>query len=241
MRKCRYIIVRLGAILTVSATLSACQLPHEPSSKSRTAVSSEHKVEAKTSSAKHQSSQGTSIKDKTTRTIETPWGPKEIYDPVKDPEFIKLFQDYRDTYDNGPYPECFKAGVGGPYTGPDCLGNFYTVFKRQGLRRIVDLDLARVGCAQVIDNSCVGGSVGFFAKNCGTNHNFGSAELSQCEAHNYRILLPRVQPLITACELNGQRYDAYSYKTEPDIEKAMQDFAEIQCYRWTPGWEESSP
>ncbi len=175
------------------------------------------------------------------RTLQTPWGPRDIYDPAKDPEVKKLFEDYRNVYENGPYPTCFRSGRRSEYTGADCIEDFYSIFVKQGFRRVVDLDLGRVGCKQVIDNSCGGGSVDFFAKNCGKEHNFGSAELSQCEKDNYRILLPRGQALITACDLNERRYDAYAYKTEPDIEKALQHFSEIQCISWTPNWEQNAP
>ena len=170
---------------------------------------------------------------KYTRYIETPWGLKSIYDPAKDPKVIEEFRQYRNEYPQ--VFEGFQSGQNRKLSGN--RRSFYTQFTRNGFRRIVDLDLARIGCMAVIDNSCTGGSTNFFAKNCGTEHNFGNAELSQCEKDNYNIVLPRGGVLVTKCEMNSKQYDAYLYKTEPDLTKALEHFTEIQCYNWDETFE----
>lgn len=65
-------------------------------------------------------------KPKMTRTIETPWGPGEIYDPIQDPDFVEAFKSFRGVHHENEdeflktYNEVFGSKIYANYAALGC-------------------------------------------------------------------------------------------------------------------------
>ena len=111
------------AILLLSSLIWACGgqiVAPEPSAQTPTS-----KIEAINAQA---------VSSRYTRSIETPWGPGEIYDPVQDPEFIRDFRDFR-----GIHHENENAFL-------------KTYNNKYGAR--IYANYAALGCGKIQDQSC---------------------------------------------------------------------------------------
>ena len=123
---------------------------------------------------------------KPTKTIKTPNGPVEIYDPTKDVEVIQIFKKW---YEDDRYSILDYSEYLGRSKEWDVL------LRAEALQ---SLDLKRAGCEAVIQgngrlesyNQVEKGGLKprvkllYFTKNCGNQHNFGAYELTKCEANN---------------------------------------------------------
>jgi len=69
-----------------------------------------------------------------TKPVQTPWGSKEIYDPVKDPDFIEAFKNFRGIH----------------HEQEDVFWKQYT--ETFGARHYTDF--ARIGCGKIQDRTC---------------------------------------------------------------------------------------
>lgn len=141
---------------------------------------------------------------KPTKTIETPWGPREIYDPVQDPKINEIFKIW---YEENKYSIIDYS----EYLGQSEKWNIFL-----DAEALQALDLKRVGCESVIQansrlesyNALTKNGLNeriqtlYFLKDCGNQHNFGSPKLSVCE-HRSKSLLPRAEGRRVAYELNS--------------------------------------
>ena len=151
---------------------------------------------------------------KPTKTIQTPNGSVEIYDPAQDSAFIAAFSIYR------------KSGYS--FDEEQILNKRY----RNNFGRRVILDHARAGCKVMTDSICQNHATYLFEKDCGDAHNFTKLELSKCETDNYRILLPPGAVGIENCELNGQIHRSQAHKDAPDLASSIKLYTETECKVW---------
>ena len=109
------------------------------------------------------------------KTVETPWGPKEIYDYSNDPnviyfyERVKLFRKEKKL--NG-IPQGFD----------DEQEKFWREYIVKA-RKTSELDLARIGCVEIITSSCNKIKIGI-DRECTPKNNLGLYPPTACEREN---------------------------------------------------------
>ena len=135
-----------------------------------------------------------STKGKPTKTLVTPNGSQEVYDPTQDPEIRKLF---REIYDHNRNPD--NADVKYDYRR---AGPIFT--KAQAIQQN---DLLRAGCVSLIVPVTTGVSTGPPKQFpvC-EKVNWGSASFSACEKKNIDLnLIVQTIECVTPCisDLNG--------------------------------------
>jgi len=111
---------------------------------------------------------------KPTKTVQTPWGDKQVYDPTQDPEIIEAFEYVKQTHQQ--YGPNAKYGE---------LKRYDNLFAQ--IRNIQYFDMGRLGCQKIQRPTC-GYSNNDFSENqirtnC-SNQSFGSPTLNKCEQEN---------------------------------------------------------
>jgi len=127
---------------------------------------------------------------KPTKTIETPWGPREVYDPTQDVEIKSIFKKWyeENQYSAKEYKEHNQAD--------------YEIINTA--REINRLDMKRLGCLDVDTNDGESVAVAtkhgrnntfdYFKGSCGVDHNFGSLNLTQCEKSKQLHIKTKIKP-----------------------------------------------
>ena len=133
------------------------------------------------------------VAGKPTKTIDTPWGPREVYDPTQDP---KLREDFKGWYyhpDQISYSE-YSYGVARKISrlneakGTSIKERDRSIRFRFYARRLQGLDYARHQCMrQTYSGGCREEDF-VFKEPCLTDHNLHSEDLSECEKENYAPL-----------------------------------------------------
>jgi len=151
---------------------------------------------------------------KPTKTVQTPWGDKQVYDPVQDPEVIAAFN-----YVYQELPKQLKTLDGdSDVFGSEVEQNFTNYAKRfELIRNIQDNDLLRVGCSHSINTySCdfeEREAKTSIPRYC-TQVSFGSATLNECEKQNSSWIMKDVIALSQSpCvkDLRGKDYALMSF------------------------------
>jgi len=147
--------------------------------------------------------------------IQTPSGPIKIYDPKQDPAVRVAYEivAFREPID-GP-PKHVTTG-----TQKNHANDF---LKRSA--RTHGLDWARAGCMDIA-NRLGGNFQTVFEKDCGAEHDFGSAELSACEKSNML--------LVKHAEIPGIIYDNNRVRITPmkTIEERFNLGRTFYCRKW---------
>jgi len=146
--------------------------------------------------------------DKPTKTVQTPWGDKQVYDPTQDPEIIEIFEYVsKQNKENG-------------FRGREGLSSYKNLFK--DVNQIQFNDMLRTGCVSpsFFESGCrkrpdyVKNEV---PKNCPTL-NFGKANLNRCE-QQFLTSNPDdpMAPIQLGClKLKGDYFDAIGSKQISD-------------------------
>ncbi len=82
-----------AAALSMSVTLAGCASPQAKTTKTETPTKTAETVSAETFTTETFTTEG-----KPTKTIETPWGPREIYDPAQD---VAVMSSIEEIYESG--------------------------------------------------------------------------------------------------------------------------------------------
>ncbi len=116
------------------------------------------------------------------KTVETPWGPRELYDPSKDPEFIQAVSDI---YAQGDVTYGDLSIHNSAHLHPHLPGD--VAFVRDAILT-QRLDMARAGCKGSYHYSYKPEPVEVgLARQC-TDSQFGAPKLSYCEQENWRAI-----------------------------------------------------
>ncbi len=128
---------------------------------------------------------------KPTKTIETPWGAREVYDPAQDAEVRAAFYILHDAQRR--YHRKFKR-----YQNRTSLDDFLTTKKIKDdslsvahdtvrkAERISAYDFMRIGCARPFNYSlqCTCATRDAFSEKCGDTSSLGSSILTECEENS---------------------------------------------------------
>jgi len=151
-------IIRLNSILIAALpvlTLIGCESANKPTN-----------VDTPTVTVENFTTQG-----KPTKTVQTPWGEKEVYDPAQDPEIIEAFEYVKRTHQR--YGSIEKY---------DELKTYDKLFET--VRDIQYYDMGRTGCQEITRQAC-GVYFEVFIENKIRNScplpSFGSPSLDDCE------------------------------------------------------------
>ena len=108
---------------------------------------------------------------KPTKTIETPWGPREVYDSAHDPDIIRFFDEFRTSANTFNVEEFYSPSR-----------HFSRDLSRaQGASK---LDLARIGCVEIINYACQRVRIKIDPV-CDFNTTLGQSSSSPCEVRNF--------------------------------------------------------
>ena len=130
---------------------------------------------------------------KPTKTIETPWGPKEIYDPVQDNEIIQAYSKIKKQNYNS-IKELYADGSSYDYANHDVELLFLA-------REIHHLDVMRSGCKRLISYECGtsrNGDVRLLKNSCDVSSVLGHPR-SACEGDFYS---QKIQSRANGCALD---------------------------------------
>ena len=111
---------------------------------------------------------------KPTKTVQTPWGDKQVYDPTQDPEIIEAFEYVKNIHQQY-----------GPNAKYDELKRYDILFSQ--IRNIQYLDMGRLGCQKIDRPTCGYSNIDFSKNQIGSNCSnlaFGSPILNKCEREN---------------------------------------------------------
>ena len=112
------------------------------------------------------------IEGKPTKTIETPWGPREVYDALQDEELRVIFDAYiRAVQTDAPDKQTDKLFAA--VVSAELANNH---------------DFSRIGCNRVLDNLCVVGRAKASYADCSAHFTMGSPVLSECEKSNQTFI-----------------------------------------------------
>jgi len=145
---------------------------------------------------------------KPTKTIETPWGPRKVYDPAQDPSVAFFFKKWRD----------------GQYAGASFPSEWAEVIYEA--KRVQALDYARHQCMR---QAFVGGcyEVDFvFKRNCDGQQNFHSKTLTSCESENYVTLWNSEN------KCRFQKGYSFSHFNAATLKQSLQNYFHIDCLVW---------
>ena len=138
---------------------------------------------------------------KPTKTVQTPWGDKQVYDPTQDPEIIEAFEYVsKQNKENG-------------FRGREGLSSYRTLFK--DVKQIQFNDMLRTKCVSPnflghLCNERTHYSANAIAENC-SPPNFGQASLNLCESKSLTIHPDNEEQNLSirsylACEKNNYDY-----------------------------------
>ena len=152
---------------------------------------------------------------KPTKTIETPWGPREIYDPAKDEEFLYKTRDY---FNNSGSPS-------------QTLSDVKQIYESEFQQSLL-YDYGRIGCKRLTTAFCSRRSTDYFKEPCPENQNFGEPKLSQCETDNLKIVLPPAQVLVGKCMLHGTIHESLASRGKSSKSVSRDEFFKMECTEW---------
>jgi len=121
----------------------------------------------------HISSEMFTTKGKPTKTINTPWGAKEIYDPMKD-EDVKLAIKNLYLRQDTSFGEVSRSSKLITISEPEDIELIKTA------RKTHYFDVLRLGCRQPVEIPCQYYGTMYFKQTC-PNLSFGSSQLNECE------------------------------------------------------------
>lgn len=206
---------RGAAMAVLSAALLGCSNTESLSSKAQTEFS------------KPTAAEDFTTKGKPKKTIETPWGPREIYDPAQDPEMLDFYLGVFKTqfYEN---PNRQKA------TSPNL---HFTSEQREVFNSLVDgfnvhrLDIARIGCVKAKTPTC-GLLKHYITPNCDLEDSLGRAKLTPCESENSTKLSLQLTPVMF-CEYDGnKRHLNINHVVYKSAETYLEAHTSFQCEIW---------
>lgn len=211
--------VKRGAAMAVlSAALLGCS--------NTESLSSQAKTETQAEAPRPIAANEFTTKDKPTKTIETPWGPREIYDPAQDEEFRAIYRKWFDAdFKNyNPYQLSPKNSIETHSTLSN--GSYFS-----DSMLLVQVDYLRSGCALTVQGTCFYNEY-IFKTDCKAEHKFGSLELSKCEAENITYLSVG-NGVAGGCPFKGERlHTGDSFKKESDYELSLSKFTDFECRIW---------
>lgn len=177
--------------------------------------SSEGRAEAKFATPQLSSAEGFTTKGKPTKTIETPWGPREVFDP-KYYSGVSTYYSYLREISNKSRTNAQSLKL-------------QELFKSvRDAQRIQALDYARHQCMQQRYAGCA--EVDFvFKANCGEIENLHSSELSECESQNYITLWPSV----SRCSFDDAERFHLKVLTAPTLDEALDIALSRECKIWS--------
>ena len=145
---------------------------------SQQSVAVEAKSIAQSESSSEFDPESFTTEGKPTKTIETPWGPREVYDPAQDEEILKAIEDI---YQRG---DVFFGDVHRvPLDRPVKADKLKSVRLIRHARIIQSLDMSRAGCRIIYSVPCQAWTTTVFTASCPVP-NFGHPDLSDCEKRN---------------------------------------------------------
>ena len=129
---------------------------------------------------------------KPTKTIQTPWGDKQLYDPTQDPEIIEAFEYVKNIHKQY-----------GPNEKYDELKRYDILFSQ--IRNIQYLDMGRLGCQDIRRPNCNdifdNFSKNSIPQNC-LKPSFGSPILDTCEVDHTTLISEYEDHLLPLSEAN---------------------------------------
>ena len=158
------------------------------------------------------------------KTIQTPWGPREIPDQSKNPELIAIVTILERYYSNNQQREL----------SVDDWRYFSKVASVQSI------DYLRLGCAKLRDNGCALNRY-LFIEDCGDKHAIGSSSLSECEKKNQRWIV-RNAIGYKSCKINGADNTPFfiEIKERRDLTTSQRvtNLLKAECIMWRgqPDW-----
>lgn len=120
---------------------------------------------------------------KPTKTIETPWGPYEVYDPAQDEEVLAAIEEIYNQGDT-TFGDLERNGRYG-YKNEFRVEPQGTAKLIRRVRRVQYYDLMRLGCSIPQAVPCEPRGITFLQAKC-EDSIFGSYKLSKCEKENLR-------------------------------------------------------
>jgi len=155
-----------------------------------------------------------SSEGKPTKTIETPWGPREVFDPKYHPGVKEYYKYLRGIHGmNRTNAQNLK------------LQKLYEPVREA--QKIQALDYARHQCMKQLYAGC--SEVDFvFKSNCGGNKKLHSLVLSECENENYSALWPSV----SRCSFNEPENFRLKVLTAPSLNEALDIALSRECKIW---------
>lgn len=177
-------------------------------------------------------------KGEPTKTMETPWGEKEIYDPTNDQDVISAFKRVK----NKKYEkikDLYRDGSGSEYEF--ATDDLRLIFSS---RNIHHLDVMRSGCKHLISFECGASWVGDYKStkdSCNVTSLMGRSQQA-CEMNVYSLYL---QSRANGCMINvSDRPNIYYQllnvdavgrpKIPPakDLQLQLKYFFDYQCLKW---------
>ena len=168
---------------------------------------------------------------KPTKTINTPEGPREIYDPVQDEEIRLAFKAvYDKQYEKAEYWNSVKRGKIGDK-------NLNLIFLS---KEIHSADFMRLGCKNLRAFECA--TIYERRPNpleqCGYLENLGKA-ITPCEADSFLASHYLKLREKKSCSLKGKTYDnpikvPIGYSKNLTWENELEDFFAYECKAWIP-------
>ena len=167
---------------------------------------------------------GFTTQGKPTKTVQTPWGEKRIYDPIQDAEVVSAYK--------------YLYSLPAKHPGRDIYADLF-----QDIRETQWADLMRIGCGGAEINGCSGlyieSDAAFVCRN---KLSMGQSDLNVCEAENTQALLP--EGFLGSCEFGPDnifyqgdfRYEFIGTKQLTGVRTAedeMKYFFNAQCNFFT--------
>ena len=148
------------------------------------------------------------------KTIQTPWGPREIPDQSKNPELRKALETIQRTKNDESHRALYK----------DMLR------KVSIIRSIQRNDLLRLGCAELRDSTCAFNFY-LYSNDCKSAHNIGLTILSRCEQTSFKNIQ---RPMIgyMSCELEGKYIEPLEIFSKETIDEQVELFLAHECKIW---------
>ena len=167
---------------------------------------------------------------KPTKTIETPWGPREVYDSAHDPDIIRFFDEFRTSANTFNVEEFYSPSR-----------HFSRSLSRaQGASK---LDLARIGCVEIINYACQRVRIKIEPV-CDFSTTLGQSSSSPCEVRNFYHVngMGSFGELVNSdvrrdeCERAGKPHTSMAYKGDILIDLPRDEFlasiTDLVCNVW---------
>ncbi len=196
----------IAAMGLCSAVLSGCSVKTSADAASEPQATGVEQIEVTVSNV-------ITTVGKPTKTIETPWGPREIYDPSRDEKIISVYQGWYD----GEFS--FKSSSPRTKALLQKSSNIHTA------------DYLRLGCMKVKWNVC-GLNDYVFQTDCKNLHAFGDENYSSCEVGQY-VRLRAVRYDQFSCPVSDSPVEnMHGYKYEPTFDASLARYFDRECLIW---------